>query len=133
MTTLVNNPDGLLPGEAASGGNVGDGACNLEHAPGIEPPVVQLNFASRPAWLKRAGDEYTTSIRVLNVNKNKDHSLSTFLTSMFSFQIINYSNYLTSMFSFRIINYSNYSLPLYYSLNLELEAAYPFGTWFKNL
>jgi ribonuclease HI/endonuclease/exonuclease/phosphatase family metal-dependent hydrolase len=29
--------------------------------------------------LKRAGDEYTTSIRVLNVNKNKDHSLSTFL------------------------------------------------------
>ena len=40
---------------------------------------------------------------------------------------------LTSMFSFRIINYSNYSLPLYYSLNLELEAAYPFGTWFKNL
>ena len=39
----------------------------------------------------------------------------------------------TSMFSFQIINYSNYSLPLYYSLNLELEAAYPFGTWFKNL
>ena len=92
MSSQTDNPVDLSPSGVGQDNNVGDNTYDLEQAHGTQAPVqlnletasdkhlsVKVNFASRPGWLKKAGEEYSTSIRVLNVNQNKDHCLSTFL------------------------------------------------------